>query len=73
MKCKCGKDTWPNKFVCPDCLSSWDKMRKQLFEFLENKYGKMCQANHPLFVKETKRLERMWRKDPSKFVAEISA
>lgn len=72
MKCKCGKDAWPNRRVCPTCLSLWSEMRKQLFDFLENKHGKMCQLNHPLFIEETKRLERVWRKDPNKFVAEIS-
>lgn len=47
-------------------------MRKTAFYFLEGKYGKMNAENHAIFKKEIRRLEKIWRKDPSKFETEIT-
>ena len=71
-RCKCGRDAWPNRKVCPTCLKSWSDMRIAAFNFLEAKYGKMNAKNHPVFKKEIRRLEKTWRKDPSKFETEIA-
>ena len=71
MRCKCGRDAWPNQQVCPECLKNWTEMRKKAFEFIEQKHGKMTAVNHPIFKKEIKRLEKLWRKDPGKFETEL--
>ncbi len=71
-KCKCGRDAWPNRRVCPSCLADWTEMRKKAFYFIEKKQGKMSAVNHPIFKTEIRRLEKLWRKDPNKFEIEIN-
>lgn len=73
-KCtKCGDDTLTSSRICPSCLSNWSEMRTIIFNALQNKYGKLNPSNHKLFIKETKRLERIWRKDKEKFTNEIDS
>lgn len=71
-KCiRCGDETSKGTKVCPTCLRSWGNMRTIIFDMLEEKYGKLCPQNHDIFIKETKRLEKIWRKDKEKFQEEI--
>ena len=53
-------------------MSSWSKMRTELFDYLQKKHGEMCGNNLMLIQNETKRLEKTWRKDKEKFYKEIS-
>jgi hypothetical protein len=71
-KCvRCGCDSYAAK-VCTACMSSWSKMRTELFDYLQKKHGEMCGNNLMLIQNETKRLEKTWRKDKEKFYKEIS-
>ena len=73
-KCrKCGEEARVNSRICNKCLDDWSNMRIEIFNKLQEKYGKMNQTNHPTFIKETKRLERIWRKDKQKFVTELES
>jgi len=38
---------------------------------LESKYGKMNPENHPTFIKEMKRLEKIWKRDKDLFQLEL--
>lgn len=72
MKCiRCGDETM-NRKICYRCMNDWTTMRTQVFDILQNKYGKLTQENHPLFIKEMKRLERIWRKDRNEFLKELN-
>ncbi len=73
-KCrKCGQETnIPGKYLCDICLSKWTDMKTIIFNTLQNKYGKLNKENHPIFMKESKRLVRIWRKDKDKFNNEIN-
>jgi hypothetical protein len=72
MKCiRCGEES-TNKKICYSCLGKWTTMRSEIFDTLQNKYGKFSQENHSLFIKETKRLEKIWKKDKDKFIEEIN-
>lgn len=42
-------------------------MRTAIFEKLVKTYGQLSKENHPIFIKETKRLEKNWRKDKDQF------
>jgi hypothetical protein len=53
-------------------MGKWLDMRSLIFETLQWKYGLLSPQNHPIFIKETKRLEAIWRKDKSKFEIEIN-
>ena len=68
----CHNETLSGRRICPSCLSKWSDMRTLIFNTLTDVYGKMTQSNHPTFIKETKRLERIWRKDKEKFEIEIN-
>ena len=73
-KCiRCGDDTLTSARICPSCLDNWSEMRTTVFNALQGVYGKLNPGNHKFFIKETKRLERVWRKDKVKFESEISA
>ena len=73
-KCiRCGDDALTGARICPTCLCNWDDMRTTVFNALQDKYGKLNSQNHKFFIKETKRLERIWRKDKGKFEQEIGA
>ena len=67
---KCGGESFGRR-ICTSCLRDWSTMRGDIFSYLQGKYGKMNRDNHPTFIKETKRLERIWRKDPEKLYQEI--
>lgn len=65
MKCKyCGRETIGNSRVCHKCLMDWLTMRKQIWDYHENKYGKLTAENLKIRQKETRKLDRLWRKDP---------
>lgn len=58
-RCKtCGKDAWPNRFVCPRCLRAWLDKRKAAFSQAQDELGLLTKANHKAIVKRTKELER---------------
>lgn len=72
-KCiRCGNDILTAAKICPSCLSDWSDMRTQVFTVLEGKYGKLSPTNHQMFIKETKRLESIWRKDKQRFALELN-
>ena len=71
-KCiRCGDENSRGK-ICYSCMSKWTDMRSEVFNALEKKHGKLSPANHPIFIKETKRLEKIWRKDKDKFDIELN-
>jgi len=67
---RCHNDAANGKF-CQSCLDNWAEMRTQVFDILQKKYGKMSPENHAIFIKETKRLEKIWRKDKEQFQTEL--
>lgn len=72
-KCiRCGQDTLTSAKICQSCIGNWSEMRTSIFNALEEKYGKLSPTNHQFFIKETKRLESIWRKDKQKFIIELS-
>jgi hypothetical protein len=71
-KCiRCGQENINAGRICPSCLSNWCDMRTEVFNALQLKYGKLSPSNHQFFIKETKRLEKIWRMDKNKFASEI--
>lgn len=52
-------------------MSNWTDMRSAIFEMLTNKYGNLSPDNHQIFIKHTKRLESIWRKDKAAFIIEL--
>ena len=71
-KCiRCGQDTLTSARICRACLDNWTHMRTSIFNVLQEKYGKLSPSNHQLFIKETKRLESIWRKDKQRFAIEL--
>lgn len=72
MKCiRCGNQTTGSYRICHTCLDDWGEMRGAVFNALQEKHGKLSPTNHKFFIKETKRLERIWRKDRGQFSIEI--
>jgi hypothetical protein len=70
MKCiRCGKEN--DRKICYACMDSWTEIRSLIFSTLEERHGKLSQINHPIFIKETKRLEKIWRKSKNDFAKEI--
>ena len=57
--------------ICSTCLSNWSDMRSEIFNALQEKHGKLSPENHQIFIKITKRLESIWRKDKEKFKIEL--
>lgn len=71
-KCiRCGEDVHIGRAICFPCLKKWVKMRRTIFDILKSKYGKLSPSNRPIFIKETKRLERIWMKSKDQFDLEI--
>jgi len=67
-KCKrCDEDTLTSAKICPTCLDNWTHMRTEVLNILGEKHGKLSPDNHELFIKETKRLESVWKKDKNRF------
>lgn len=71
-KCKTCHEESYGMNICSSCLDNWSAMRKQAFEFLEKKHGKMNAENHPKIAKEIKKLTSIWRKNKGKFLEAIS-
>jgi len=46
-------------------------MRTEVFNKLQEKYGKFSPQNQEIFKKQMKRLENIWKKDKDKFVFEL--
>ena len=68
MSCKiCGGDTYAGQRICSKCLLDWSAMRKQIWDYHEKIYGKLSNDNLKIRQKDTKRLEKIWRKDKDKF------
>ena len=59
-KCiRCGIESYSAK-ICYSCMDNWGEMRDIVFSTLQSIHGKMNPSNHKLFIKETKRLEKIW-------------
>jgi hypothetical protein len=72
-KCiRCGNEIIGPQRACNSCLRKWNDMRSLVFDKLTEIYGKLSPVNHPLFIKETKRLESIWRKDKELFTIELN-
>lgn len=68
MSCRrCGGDTYGSQSICSRCLSDWSAMRKLIWDYHEKIYGKLTNENLKIRQKDTKRLEKIWRKDKEKF------
>lgn len=68
MSCRrCGGATYGNQTICSKCLMDWSAMRKQAWDFIEKKLGKLSPENLKSYQKEMKKLEAVWRKDKDKF------
>ena len=71
-KCiRCGKENLSASRICRSCLHSWLDMRTEVFNKLQEKYGKFSPQNQEIFKKQMKRLENIWKKDKDKFVFEL--
>lgn len=68
MSCRrCGGDTYRTQTICSRCLSDWSAMRKLIWDCHEKIYGKLSPDNLKIRQEETKKLEKIWRKDKDKF------
>jgi hypothetical protein len=70
IRCK-EKNIFDNRRICLGCMKEWTTMRTTAFDTLESKYGKMNPENHPIFIKEMKRLEKIWKMDKDLFQLEL--
>jgi len=71
MKClRCKNDTYGSHRICDACLSDYDKRRKLIWEHNEHNYGKLDKDNLAFYQKETKRLERLFKKNQAEFINE---
>lgn len=71
-KCiRCNDDTGSNAKICRRCLDKWVEMKTLVFDKLQAKHGELSFNNHKLFIKESKRLESIWRQDKQNFAEEI--
>jgi len=70
IRCK-EKNIFDNRRICSGCMKEWTMMRTIAFDILESKYGKMNPENHPTFIKEMKRLEKIWKRDKDLFQLEL--
>lgn len=70
IKCK-EKNIFDNRRICLGCMKEWTTMRTTAFDTLESKYGKMNPENHSTFIKEMKRLEKIWKRDKDLFQLEL--
>ena len=58
-KCiRCGKDAWPNKRVCYDCMEKWKKKRTVAFDQAVAELGPLTKETHPAITKRVKELEK---------------
>ena len=67
MKCiRCGDESWDGK-ICQSCMKNWKEMRKVIWDYHEKKYGKLNPDNLKIRQKETRKLEKLWRKNKVAF------
>jgi hypothetical protein len=52
-------------------MKEWTTMRGDAYGALESRHGKMNPDNHAIFIKEMKRLEKIWKKDKDLFRVEL--
>lgn len=70
-KCiRCGSESYRDR-ICHICMKKWTTMRKEVWEVLQIKYGKICNDNLQTIQKEARRLDKLWRKDTNKYKLEI--
>ena len=68
MSCRrCGRETYGSQSICSKCLMDWSAMRKEIWDYHERIYGKLTKDNLKMRQKDTRRLEKIWRKDKNKF------
>lgn len=72
---RCSRCHEPNIFdnrrICTGCMKLWSDMRARAWASLEPKLGKLTPETHPSWIKEMKRLEKIWRKSPVDFENEL--
>lgn len=58
-RCKqCGKDAYPNRFVCPACMDEWKKIRTKAFNQAVEEIGPLNADNLKAIQKRVKQLEK---------------
>lgn len=60
-------ETLSNSKICPTCLDKWSNMREKVFDHCIEQYGTLSPTNHKDFIKLTKKLEKLWKKNPEEF------
>jgi hypothetical protein len=67
MKCKyCGRETVGGYRLCPACHNDFSKMRIEIWNYHDKKYGKLTAENLKIRQQETKKLTNLWKKNPEK-------
>jgi len=70
-KCiRCGS-YHDNKKICSSCLKKWTSMRSVIWETMTLVHGSFNPHTQEAWIKKTRKLEAIWRKDPEKFNNEI--
>jgi hypothetical protein len=54
----CGKDAYPNKFVCMDCMDAWKALREAAFNQAVAEIGPLNAKNLKAIQKRVKQLEK---------------
>lgn len=65
------KNIYDNSRVCSQCMTEWSSMRTRAWASLEPRLGKLTPETHPAWIKEMKRLEKIWKKSPVDFEKEL--
>jgi len=59
MKCRtCGKDAYPNRRICYDCMQIWRSKRKSSFEQATDEIGPVTKDTLEAIQKRIKELEK---------------
>lgn len=70
IKCH-EKNIYDNSRICVRCMKEWTDMRGRAWASLEPRLGKLTPENHPAWIKEMKRLEKIWKKSREQFEQEL--
>ena len=70
IKCH-EKNIYDNSRICVGCMKEWTDMRARAWASLEPRLGKLTPVNHPAWIKEMKRLEKIWKKSREQFEQEL--
>jgi len=73
MSCRtCGRETYGGQRFCSNCLNDWSEMRKMIWDYHTSKYGKISPDNLKIRQSETRRLDKLWRRDKDAFLLEVA-